>query len=302
MTWRNFFKKTAENDEPDAAPAASASPAPATTRTIPPHLAQAIARRSAETTGAQDADPQQRKLAGLRRQRLAILFDIEQGELAMSPDNPWTQRIDLLTEAMLTVTDDLQGVSKIIPGPYFPLPATPVTIGAIDTNDPAVVEFAVGDQKFHYSEDVDWAERGHQITRSELVRRSGDVDALVPETVPDTLRDPLREHLGESLFVFASDLRDRVLDGEPLPSNPNLSDLAPPCPVCGGWTDWRGTCQNCARRTASIMALKREEGRLLDERAREAEERHRLVEGLPLARKRLRDVETDLARLGDAIP
>jgi hypothetical protein len=49
------------------------------------------------------------------------------------------------------------------------------------------------------------------------------------------------------------------------------------------------------------MALKREEVRLLDERAREAEDRARIVEGLSLARTRLRNVEADLARLGETV-
>jgi hypothetical protein len=47
------------------------------------------------------------------------------------------------------------------------------------------------------------------------------------------------------------------------------------------------------------VALRRETNRLLDERTIEAEERHKLIEGLPLARRRLRDVESELARLGE---
>jgi hypothetical protein len=300
MAWRNFFKKTVERTEPEST--SGETPGQSVIRTIPPHLTQVIARRSGGDADERPHDPQQRKLAALRRQRLAILFDIEQGELAASPDNPWSNRIGLLTDAMITVADDIKSTSEIIPGPFFPLPDTPIEIGAIATDDAAVVEFTVGGQRLQYSEDVDWAERGHQITRTELVRRAGDVEPLIPASTPDELRDALHEHLEDSLFVFASDLRDRSLDGEALPLNPKLADLAAPCPVCGGWSDWRGTCQNCARRNAAIMALKREEARLLDERAREAEERHRLVEGLSLARKRLRDVEADLARLGDTIP
>ncbi len=300
MAWRNIFKKTVEQDEPESNTVET--PGRPVTRTIPPHLAQVIAKRSPGEADKRPQDPQQRKLAGLRRQRLAILFDIEQGELAASPDNPWSNRIGLLTEALATVADDLKATSDITPGPYAPLPETPIRIGTITTDDAAVVEFTVGDQRFQYSEDVDWAERGHQIARTELVRRAGEVEPLIPTSTPDGLRDALHEHLEDSLFVLASDLRDRSLDGEALPLNPNLADLAAPCPVCGGWSDWRGTCQNCARRNAAQMVLKREEARLLDERAREAEERHRLVEGLPLARKRLRDVEADLVRLGDSIP
>ncbi len=298
MVWRNLFRKSTRQDEPEAQPADVRTASPA--RDIPPHLAQAIEKRSGESNSGPPQDPAQRKLAGLRRKRVAILFDIEQGELAASPDNPWTQRIAHLTEAMTGVSDDILEVSTIDPGPYHPVPPTPITIGAIESGDAASVEFAVGENRFTYSEDQDWAERGHQIARTELVRRRGDVDALVPGDTPHDLRDDLRTHLGDSLFVMASDLRDRALDGERLPVNPTLADHAAPCSICGGWTDWRGTCQTCARRNARIMELKREEGRLLDERTREAEERRRLVEGMPLAQKRLRDVDSDLARLGEA--
>lgn len=297
MVWRNLFRKSGRQDEPGEPPQGTRPMTPS--RAIPPHLAQAIEKRSTSRGTGPPPDPEQRKLAGLRRKRVAILFDIEQGELAAAPDNPWTQRIALLTEAMVGVSDDLAGASQVEPGPYHPVPATPIVIGTIDTGDAASVEFSVGGNHFTYTEDPDWAERGHQIARTELVRRSGDVESLVPGDTPGDLRDGLRAHLGDSLFVMASDLRDRALDGEPLPTEPTLADHAAPCPVCGGWTDWRGTCQTCARRNAHIMELKREEGRLLDERVREAEERRRLIEGLPLARKRLRDVEADLARLGE---
>lgn len=88
-----------------------------------------------------------------------------------------------------------------------------------------------------------------------------------------------------------------MLDGEPLPERITLEELAKPCPKCGGWTDWRGICQACAQRTAATAELKREELRLLDERAAEAEERHRLIERVPLARRRLRDIHNEIASL-----
>jgi len=304
MVWRKVFGKHTEPEPtrptgPEISDEEREMPPGARLRSMPPHLEQAIHRRAgAEPPG----DPAQRRLNALRRQREAILYDIEQGELAAAGDNPWTARIALLTEAMTTVSADLTATAEIAPGPWSPVPDTPITIGEIEAGDVSSVAFAIGDNQFAYSEDPDWAERGHQITRTELVRRSGDVAALVPDDTPDMLRMPLRDHLEDSLFVFASNLRDRVLDGEELPGSPTLADLARPCPICGGWTDWHGTCQACARRNAAIADLKREERRLLDERNREAEERHRLVEGLPLARKRLRDVEADLARLGERRP
>jgi hypothetical protein len=295
MVWRNFFRKSTGQDEGEAH---AETPGRPPERTIPAHVAAALGERQQRQPAD---DPHQRRIVALKRKRRAILYDIEQGELAASPGNPWQERIELLTEAMAGVGDDLTTARNVEPGPYHPVPATPISIGAIDTGNTVAVEFSIGDNRFTYSEDPDWAERGHQLARTELMRRTGDVEPLVPFDTPAAMRDDLRAHLADSFFVFASDLRDRTLDDEPLPEAPTLADLAAPCPDCGGWTDWRGTCQACARRNARIAELKREEGRLLDERASEAEERRRLVEGVPLARKRLRDVESDLADAGESI-
>lgn len=237
------------------------------------------------------------KLARLERSRLAAIYDVEQGELAASPDNPWRERIDLLTQAMKTVEEDRAKLRIIEPSPFFPLPATPITGIAVETDPVADVTFGVGGQQFHYEEDRDWAERGHQLTHTELRQSAGDVPALLPADVPAELRDPLLAHLDESLFVFASDMRDRTLDQVALPDQPVLADLAQPCPVCGGWTDWQGRCQACRNREAGMQALKREENRLLSERSQEAEERHRLAERLPIALRRLKDIEVEIEAL-----
>jgi hypothetical protein len=299
MVWKSLFKKTdtAPNDtvEPTAPPAEQL---PGASRNVPPHLAQAIERRNAGNGAPRrQLSPEQRRMEALNRQRTSILFDIEQGELAASSDNPWLDRIALLGEAMETVTQDTRAAQQVIPAPFAPLPSDPITIDAVeDDGEIATVAFTIGSEQFRYAEEPDWADRSRIVTRSELQRKQGNPAALVPGTVPEALRDDLIDHLTGSLFVFASELRDNMLDGDPQPEAPLLSDLAPPCPICGGWTDWRGTCQNCARRNARLMELKREERRLLDERASEAEERQRLIEGLPLARKRLHDVESEIQR------
>ena len=230
---------------------------------------------------------------------MAILFDIEQGESAAAPDNPWTQRMRLLTEAMATVEADTRAASAVEPGPFVALPETPIVIEGVVLDEVATVTFSIGGETFVHAEDPDWSDRSRTITRGDLRRREGRVEPLMPTSTPPDLVDALQAHLDASLLVFATDLRDRALDEEPSPPSATLADLARACPVCGGWTDWRGTCQNCAQRQVTLAALRREATRLLDERTIEAEERHKLIEGLPLARRRLRDVEADLARLGD---
>lgn len=293
MAWKSLFRKNDPDHSTANDTAAPTSPA----RGIPPHLAQAIERRAGDEAVVIERTPEQRKQDRLNRQRMTLLFDLEQGETALSPDNPWTQRIALLGEALETVEHDVSRASIVKPGPFAPLPADRIDIRAIQEQDDVVtVSFAIGTHEFVYAEEPDWADRSRLVTRSELRRRVGDPGELIPANTPDDLRRVLLDHLHESLFIFASDLRDRMLDHHDLPTDITLQDMAAPCPVCGGWTDWRETCQTCSHRLAELAALRREQNRLLDEQNREAEERHRLIEGLPLARRRLKDVEAEIAR------
>lgn len=286
MSWLRFWKR----DDVERSPS---QPSERAERPLPPHLAAARAR----TQAGDEPDRTARRAAELNRRRQAALFDIEQGELATTPDNPWQERIALLGDALATVKEDVSRLDSAPPEPYAPVPATPIGDIQVSDDEPPSVSFFVGDEQFRYAEEIDWAERGHQVARGELRVQTGAPLRLVPPDTPASLRDALGAHLTESLFVFASDLRDRVIDGESLPDRPTLADLARPCDTCGGWLDWRGRCQACARRNAERQRLKREADRLLDERASEAEEHHRLVERLPVARRRLADVEIELNAL-----
>lgn len=236
----------------------------------------------------------------LNRKRTAILYDIEQGELARSATNPWTERIDLLTQALADIDRDMIATKSVEPGPNAILPPLPVTFSTTHELEVNTVTLTIGAEIFRFEEDEDWAERGHQVARTELRRKSGDARRLVSEQVPPTLRDPLTRHLTDSIFVLATDIRDRMIEESGMPSGVTLPNLARPCPVCGGWTDWRGTCQACARRDAAMQALRREQNRLMDQRTAETEERHRLAERLPLALRRLRDTEREIVTLTSA--
>lgn len=290
MSWLRFWKR----DEEDTAEQSSDTTTLVAERSLPPHLA-AGGRRTQENSAA--AERRAGRRSELERRWQGALFDIEQGELALTADNPWQERIALLTEAMETVEDDLRRLDAAPPEQYAPLPETPITNIEVSDDQPPEISFTIGDTNFHYAEEIDWAERGHQIARGELRRLEGDPALLLPPTTAAPLRGPLIAHLTDSLFVFATDLRDRAQDGERLPEQPALADLGRPCPRCGGWLDWRGRCQACARRDAERLQLKRESGRLLDERSSEAEEQHRLAERLPVARRRLADINVELDAL-----
>jgi hypothetical protein len=291
MPWFNIRKQYTPGERPEDA--GHEETQPTGERFLPPHMQRLVDARN--EARQRDKLPVEQQRAALERKRLAIEFDIEQGELATDQENPWTHRIELLTEALATVEQDIRDVESVQPGQYHPLPQTPIGNITVTRDDGALaVSFTISDGRFAYGEVLDWAERGHQVAPPEFRVEESHVDALIPSDIPRDLSEPLRQHLVDSLAVFATDLRDRTLDDEPLPASPTLADLAGPCPACGGWTDWRGRCDACTRRKAEAQNLLQERNRLLRERSAESEERHRLAERLPIARKRLADLEREI--------
>ena len=285
-TWR-FWER--ERKEPAAAPEAAAAPAPGLR--LPPPRDRAPA-----------GDPASRdKLAALRRRREGMRYDLERAEAAHRPDNPWRERIGLLDESLGTVETDLARLEAIRPLPGFPLPAVPIEDVAVTTAEPVTISFRIGPQRFLFSEETDWDQRGGPVVRGDLRQREGDAAAIVPAGTPPDRRDALAAHLVESAIVFATNLRDRAVDGEPpLPPErprPTLADLAEPCPICGGWREWGGTCETCAARAYQTQLLNAEAVRLATEREAEEEDRHKWAERLPVARRRMADTEAEIARI-----
>jgi hypothetical protein len=237
------------------------------------------------------------KLNRLRRQRESVLFDVEQAELANADENPWLERVDLLDEALANVRSDRDRWRAESRPPGRAFPATPIESIAWSAEPVPAVAFTIGNQDFRYEEEIDWAERGFQLARSELMLTHGDPAALIPSDVPDNERPALLGHLTSSLFVFATNIRDRELEGAPLPATPTLSDLANPDTVNGGWLDWSGHSSEGARKEAEGRRLDDEERRLLAERARELDELARWQDRLPIARRRLTDVDAAIDAL-----
>jgi hypothetical protein len=245
------------------------------------------------------ADPQKaEKLARLRRRRETVLFDVEQSEMALSPDNPWEQRVALIDEALAAVRLERDRLRAEREPPGHALDPIPVTDVDVTSGPPPGVRFKIGQEQFHYEEELDWAERGFQVARSELHLQSGDAYALVSPQLDSSERDRLAAHLIDSIFSFASDLRDKVLAGERLPEGVTLSDLARPDHEHGGWLEWNGTSPLGARKAMRLKETDAEEQRLLDERSKELEEMAKLADRLPIARRRLADVDAEIAALG----
>jgi hypothetical protein len=280
MPWWQFRKQEKYQPAPNQA-AATAGP-----------------RRPSPRPHPTAADPaQQTQLDQLLRRRELTAFDLERAQAAHQPDNPWQERIDLLDESLATIEADLAALANLLPAPTYPLPETPITEITATPGEPATVAFTIGPQRFRFAEETDWSERGGPVVRGELRQQAGEAANLVPPETPADRRDALTRHLRDSVAVFAIDLRDRVLDGEPLPANPTLADLARPCPACGGWRDWRGTCDVCAERAYRRQQLQAEAVRLATEREEEEDDRHNWAERLPVARRRLAEVDAEIARL-----
>ncbi len=293
MVWRRLLGK--EPKRPTGRDEVTVAEGARTATRGAPQPRPAISRPS----GPRDEAARERRRRELLRRRDAVLFDIEQGELALRPENPWQARIDLLGDALATIDVDREALARRPPGPTFPLPPVPITEIEATAGDQATVRFTVGGERFAFGEEVDWDERGGAVVRGDLRHQEGDASRLIPPEAPANLRDALAQHLTDSLAVFATDLRDHALASEQLPAAPTLADLARPCPKCGGWGDWHGRCSACTRRDLERQGLNAEAARLEAEQSREAEERHRWAERLPVAHRRLADIEADLAALGE---
>lgn len=270
-------------------------PADQPKRTLPPHMQRIVDQRSRSIDEPQGEGESRRN--ALERRRLAIQFDIDQGELAQEPDNPWSHRIELLTEALANVESELAAIRRVEPSPYHPVPAIPIQGIDVSREEPYRVSFSIGGEDFAWQERLDWIERGGILAQPQLVQESGNARMLVPADTPHDLRDQLGDHLEGSVTSLAVSLRDAQLNEQALPDAITLVDLAKPCPVCAGWTDWNGHCNACAHRKVQEQALFNERQHLMKERSAEAEERHRLAERLPLARKRMSDLQRELAEL-----
>jgi hypothetical protein len=226
-----------------------------------------------------------------------VAFDLERAEAAHRPDNPWADRMALLDESLATIEADLAALDALPRETPNPLPPVPVAGIAARSGPQAAARFTIGDEPFSFVEETDWDQRGGPVVRGQLKQETGDAVRLVPATAPPARRQTLADHLAASIVAFATDLRDRALDGEPLPENVTQADLAEPCPDCGNWREWGGVCPTCARRAYQRQQLEAEAVRIARERDAAADDRHLWAERLPVARRRLADIDAEIARL-----
>lgn len=253
-------------------------------------------RTDTGTVGLPTDPAQAARMLRLRKQRETVLLEVTSAEAAASEQNRWQTEIGLMNQALEEIDADIAGLDQP-PGPAgAALPETPISGLAVSADPAMAIAFTIGGEAFSFAEEIDWAERGNQIARSELHRESGRVDSLIPAGLSSSECAALATHLEASLFVFATDVRDRFLESAPLPVA-TLSQLALPSESFGGWLDWSGQSPIAKVTQSERSRLQAERARLEGERDQLTAERARLIEQLPFAHRRLAEIDREIAAI-----
>lgn len=278
------FRKQPAPQVPEAPP-----PEPA-----PPPRARGFVPPPPRATELTSDDP---RIARLQKRRQKLEDAIALVEHSADPDSPFQQRLSVLNATLDTIEDDIRAATPLDRRELPSLPSTPIEQVAVSLEPVPSVEFSIGSARFQYEEEIDWAERGTSVVIGDLVPRTVEIDPVIPDSISAPLRQELAAHLDRSAFAFATELRDRTIEGNALPSNATLADLAIPCPRCGSWQLWGGLCPRCIEHEVRLRNLGIERAKVLDERSREMDEWQRKMEELPIQRKRLAQTIADLESL-----
>jgi len=253
-------------------------------------------------------DAERRALDRLLRRRQDLSYDLRRAESAMRPENSWTERIEQLDNAIEQARDDRANLRPPASEQVeVHLPATPIAIsvsrepgsegeGLSDPDSPAVVRLRAGTVELVYREEIDWAERGHQLAQPQLALASGNPADLAPAELQGDTRDRFVEHLRQSCSIIAGEALESESAGQPTPSY-TLADLSRGCERCGGWLDPKGRCPACLALDYQRRELRDEVERLRDERQALLGEMQNFRERLPIIRRQLAETEADIAKL-----
>ncbi len=251
----------------------------------------------AETRAPYIRDAEVRRLRRLLQRRRDLEFDIDQAGSARQPVNRWTERVDQLNAAIAQAQADLAAATPKPSGsPPLSLAETPIETVEVRPDEPATVVLRIGESVLEYQEELDWAERGHQMALPQIYRSEGDVMPLLPPGLDADERTRLIEHLRHSFATLANDVLERTIDDEPR-RELTLADLARPCPDCGGWLDLKGRCPECTELDWQRQQIRADLSRLIKERNDVLRELERLRERLPIIHRQIADVDADIEEL-----
>lgn len=244
-------------------------------------------------------DAERRSLRRLLQRRADLEYDLARAESARHAENEWTERIGQLDAAIAQAQADLAAVRpRPRTGPPLALPPASIAVVDVRPAEPATVVLRAGGVTLRYREELDWAERGHQLALPRLAREAGDVDALVPLDLPAEDRERFADHLRHSFAIIADEVLERTIDGGPLPGW-TLADVSRPCADCGGWLDPKGRCPACVELDWQRQQIRSDADRLRHERDDVRRDLEQARERLPIVERQLAETEADIRELED---
>jgi hypothetical protein len=259
------------------------------------------ARHDDSQAGAQSGfhirDAERRQLRRLLRRRDNLLYDLQRAEDSLAEDNQWTERIEQLNQAIEQAMADRAAIEPKPSAVERPqLGPQPIEIVELREAEPAAVTLQIGETRISYREEIDWAERGHQVTIPELRRVDGDVDALVPALPDDNAARELKEHLLHSLAILANQGLESAAAGEAPPAL-TLADITRPCEQCGGWLDQKDRCPDCAELDWKREQIDADLRRIRKERDEVIQDLERQRDRLPIIQRQIAETESDIETL-----
>ncbi len=242
-------------------------------------------------------DAERRRLARLLRRREELSYDLALAEQALAEENRWTERLRELDSALAEVESQLaalEGASRREAEPA--LPVVPVEVVVELEGSPVTVRLTVAGASLRWMEEIDWAERGHQVAPARLRRVDGgaaDVLEAVGYAEPSSSLVMTLEASLDQLAADALAAVRRERHWTPV----TLADVVRPCPHCGGWIDLRGRCPTCTALEWQRQQLLLERNRLRRERGEVLRDWQRMRDRLPVIRRQLAEVEADIRQL-----
>ena len=242
-------------------------------------------------------EAERRRLARLYQRREELRYDLMLAEQALQPENRWTERLRELDAAIADLEEQRKALESVPPVllPY-PLPSVPVEVRVAVGESPATVELEISGVVLRWVEEVDWAERGHQLAPAQLRRVEGELENVLTAV---GYRDPSPELLATleaSADLVAADALESARRRQ-VWTEIRFADLARPCPACGGWRDLRDRCPTCAARAWQVQQLVSERNRLRRERDEVFRDWQRARDRLPIIQRQLAEVEADIRQL-----
>ncbi|WP_448576687.1 hypothetical protein [Thermomicrobium sp.] len=242
-------------------------------------------------------EAERRRLARLYQRREELRYDLMLAEQALQPENRWTERLRELDAAIADLEEQRKALESVPPVllPY-PLPSVPVEVRVDLGESLATVELEISGVVLRWVEEVDWAERGHQLAPARLRRVEGELGEVLAAVGYREPSPELLATLAASADLVAADALESVRRRQ-VWTEIRLDDLARPCPACGGWRDLRDRCPTCAARAWQAQHLVSERNRLRRERDEVFRDWQRTRDRLPIIQRQLAEVEADIRQL-----